>query len=796
MDGEAVLKGEAGFSFAPAPSSPSESIPPLTNSTSNSSNSPPQPSTPPTRHSKARSRYPNNLGHVPLHRRGTSQRYEPFEDLLREAGYKETRIFTPESERKTELSNADDGNEDSKSNVRAVGAVMGFLTGLMPGPASKRSTSLRQSYSTSDESQEFTVPSTPTPSRDRAEAATAPPLHSSRRCTQRTADPDQSSTSSLEGLGDNTPRAKHLRDDSHPTSSLPHLQSTTHNAALNLPYLHSNSSFTSPNPHQHRYHYESSINGHSVVSGSSQRQSRAQHRNSSLSSNAPGRHVQKRTSQSTLPPLSQSSSESRQITHTIYHPVPSRASAYLRHMASVPNIPHRPNSTPVHDNHVQRLHQQSRGLFRSHTMDDDEEQLFSPLHRGDGEAEEEIQPPMPKTWLKTVARAVLLGGAGAFVGGPTGSAQSQQRSASNPNARRTPALRQTRSVVSQLQTHQNDDGGNRSYATSLHRSRSGLSDRTNRGPLYMGERLVKSATPVVGRTHAPPELLSKIGRSTTSEVEVRRTRVVCRSAPTSRATSPVKGRSMDKREQKSGSRNITGSDYSTTSVDRGRKIRKELERGPVPSLAKTRVEGDDVWHQKKSGDKRLIGDGSSAYAWNGENVSDSDVSPSASEDDDDDDDDGELDLARMLVPPKRQNSIHSLRKHLISAHNNGVMAPGSSVTSAGSHSVVRRGSSCSSSPYDSGNGRFRRWGAGRRVLERWEDEDVEDSNGTEGHPRIVGADRAEMQRRLLDEHEALERFLNDTDDRQQEVFQPGSSGSRDYQAGTRRGLPSQWVDTA
>jgi hypothetical protein len=32
--------------------------------------------------------------------------------------------------------------------------------------------------------------------------------------------------------------------------------------------------------------------------------------------------------------------------------------------------------------------------------------------------------------------------------------------------------------------------------------------------------------------------------------------------------------------------------------------------------------------------------------------------------DDTDDDDGELDLARMLVPPKRQNSIQSLRRHL------------------------------------------------------------------------------------------------------------------------------------
>ena len=34
----------------------------------------------------------------------------------------------------------------------------------------------------------------------------------------------------------------------------------------------------------------------------------------------------------------------------------------------------------------------------------------------------------------------------------------------------------------------------------------------------------------------------------------------------------------------------------------------------------------------------------------------------------DDEDDGELDLARLLVPPKRQYSIQSLRKHLHIAH--------------------------------------------------------------------------------------------------------------------------------
>ena len=50
------------------------------------------------------SRYPAALskgepGRVPLHRRGTSRTLEAMEDLLRENGYKETRILTPEAER-------------------------------------------------------------------------------------------------------------------------------------------------------------------------------------------------------------------------------------------------------------------------------------------------------------------------------------------------------------------------------------------------------------------------------------------------------------------------------------------------------------------------------------------------------------------------------------------------------------------------------------------------------------------------------------------------------------------------
>ena len=104
------------------------SSPSLTLSLSNSSSSPPQPTTPPPR--QPRPRYPD-LGRVPLHRRGTSKTYEHLEDLLREAGYKETRIFTPDSDSRVRDNDQDSDPSSKKQGVGA--AVVGFLTGLVTG---------------------------------------------------------------------------------------------------------------------------------------------------------------------------------------------------------------------------------------------------------------------------------------------------------------------------------------------------------------------------------------------------------------------------------------------------------------------------------------------------------------------------------------------------------------------------------------------------------------------------------------------------------------------------------------
>ena len=87
----------------------------------------------------SRRRYPAHLSQrhdpdrVPLHRRGTSNTYERMEDLLREAGYKETRVFTPESERFPADGDKRKGDAEGVSVRESVGAVVGFLAGLVPG---------------------------------------------------------------------------------------------------------------------------------------------------------------------------------------------------------------------------------------------------------------------------------------------------------------------------------------------------------------------------------------------------------------------------------------------------------------------------------------------------------------------------------------------------------------------------------------------------------------------------------------------------------------------------------------
>lgn len=99
---------------------------------------------------------------------------------------------------------------------------------------------------------------------------------------------------------------------------------------------------------------------------------------------------------------------------------------------------------------------------------------------------------------------------------------------------------------------------------------------------------------------------------------------------------------------------------------RGRRRRNEKTR--LPSLASTKTEGD-VWVRKG---KSISAGGGNRYlsGWGMEPNSDDDDGEGEARYSSEDD--GELNLAQMLVPPKRQNSIKSLRKHLDPSTSAGV----------------------------------------------------------------------------------------------------------------------------
>ncbi|KAK7055283.1 hypothetical protein R3P38DRAFT_2846179 [Favolaschia claudopus] len=129
------LHDKASYNIIPTPPSPRDQTSPSppslspSNSNFNSAGSTTEPTTPPPRPSgRTRKPYPEGVGRVPLHRRGTSKTYERLEDLLREAGYKETRIFTPETERTA--------SQDETKSPNLGSTFVGFLSNLVPSRTS------------------------------------------------------------------------------------------------------------------------------------------------------------------------------------------------------------------------------------------------------------------------------------------------------------------------------------------------------------------------------------------------------------------------------------------------------------------------------------------------------------------------------------------------------------------------------------------------------------------------------------------------------------------------------------
>ncbi|KAF7350489.1 hypothetical protein MVEN_01354500 [Mycena venus] len=152
-----TLHDKTSYNILPTPPSPrriTSPSPSLSPSNSNSAGSTAEPTTPPSSsRGRVRKLYPEGVGRVPLHRRGTSKTYERLEDLLREAGYKETRIFTPETERTVPA--------DETKSPKIGAAFVGFLSNLVPN----RSTSLKREEEQDADVPVYSPPSSPMLSR-------------------------------------------------------------------------------------------------------------------------------------------------------------------------------------------------------------------------------------------------------------------------------------------------------------------------------------------------------------------------------------------------------------------------------------------------------------------------------------------------------------------------------------------------------------------------------------------------------------------------------------------------------
>jgi hypothetical protein len=521
-------------------------------------------------------RYPDSLGRVPLHRRGTSNTYERLEDLLREAGYKETRVFTPETDRNAASTAEKDGG--AGNSVRgSVGAVVDFIAGLV----SRGSSLSREAAPLQDDSAQSTLhPWSPPPS------PLAHAIHIKNNRAKRV--PSRASLS-RNGSSESIRRRSYVdlaADASQRTHSYQAVQH--HQSSQELPH-HPRSYLRAHHHHVNNRHHHH-VNNHSSKSASTK-------------------------------------------------PNPPNARAYLRHMASAPNIQplaKRPSlsEAPLRS-HV--LGRERRSGTRPTFILNDEDSIAESDYESRpcitvGDNERQIHPPLPRNWIESVAKALLSG-----VGGPT-------------------------VVVSEA-------ASTRTVKTASTRKSTALSDKSNQGE--RGRTLTRG-------TKAPLLCVQvQDVKARTSEGQVACTRVMCRSTPSSRTSSRVRNsvhedhantRSNGKRREEDKSRN--------------RRRGKDRDADVVPSLARTRVENDD-WMAPRQRYARGWGMEGSAQAYPDGTWSDH---SDHDDDDDDDDEEGELGLDRLLVPARRQHSIQSLRKHLHrppSQMFNGRGAPGTRTPRSG-----------------------------------------------------------------------------------------------------------------
>lgn len=209
---------------------------------------------------------------------------------------------------------------------------------------------------------------------------------------------------------------------------------------------------------------------------------------------------------------------------------------------------------------------------------------------------ERVHPPLPIAWRENVIAAMSMKGSIS-----TGGLAERRRALPRPKSTRTLRAKDSRKNIRE----QTDERRGRTI--------------TREQPLL-----------------APPQIhTSRLA----SPGPVTMINVTCKSAPSSRSASVVRG------TFKGGLLDVSQLDKAFG--DKGKAVRRPSRRirSQVPSLVVTGVEGDDWGGISTEGDTPFHRKQELDY-------------------DEDDDDEGELDLAKMLLHPKRQESIQSLRQHL------------------------------------------------------------------------------------------------------------------------------------
>ncbi|KZV76673.1 hypothetical protein PENSPDRAFT_730999 [Peniophora sp. CONT] len=440
-------------------------------SSSGPTSSPPQ--TPPRR---ARTMYPaalgkgGEVGRVPLHRRGTSRTYERLEDLLKEAGYKETRVITPQKPG----AGMDDGDEEEEDGKEKRGGVMRFLSGLVAG----RSTVGEEGRRKREERESWSVPASPSARIRRF--------------------PDEG----MQGMSDGESYSPRGRTRTSTSQVQPQAGPSR---AQTQPLLQTH--------YQHPLH-ASPRSAHPDLQPLTRTTSTRNTRVSHL-----------------LPPERMSASQ---------HPTYAQASparAMLRHMASAPTM-----ARTRSDRGARRPPPLSRNVDTVDLSDapsPSSSYQAPPQHRRKKSAPDPTEPPLPATWLESVARA-LLGVPGAHVGRPQSPAlgssdveDGDRRLGSNISASASEiTIRPAKSGSGSL---------SRAGSTLLRQGSSvGMARQNSTISSLVRTDSTSSSAQERGRPRARPPAALLLGASHAAVAEASRTRVVCRSAPASRATSRVR----------------------------------------------------------------------------------------------------------------------------------------------------------------------------------------------------------------------------------------------------------------